>query len=511
MLKHKSYKLIENPLGFSIEGGSDRVKVNISLKDAHWLLEDELGMHQATFGFFEITKLARAAAEYSLEYYVNDVGGFDESRMEKPRVAFILSKFLSKLFSNQLKRLKSKIDPVILDVHRAIFTSTMGCGRIAKDMKFYTTASTHLLCDISNYRAAAIAARYLGEGMALEFFSVDDTDLDLLDVEKNYYDYFYSITREYPVPPEKFMREYWRKQYTFVPYEFRNQFPLWRCVSLLEDWKLLYSPDRTSYTALNRTLMNLPAISPRLVLRLRESYLPRPFFNRIELMFYLGSVPQRRNSGIHFFQSTEAEIRKSLKELERATNNKFSLRKVSSFDFLGKYVNDCNIVGFKGRLVSLIRRAIQWHREVALNNRGKIISHHGNQPAAVPPIPLPESNEKCDVRFLDTVEAIVAEGEKMEHCISTYIEKALAGDAYLFHIDHRPSGESASVEVDRHGKVIQSRGPRNCINSAAIQGQSLLEKWGKNIISSNPVLAYSGPHDYFLEPDHQDFDDQLPF
>ena len=67
MLKHKSYKLIENPLGFSIEGGSDRVKVNISLKDAHWLLEDELGMHQATFGFFEITKLARAAAEYSLE------------------------------------------------------------------------------------------------------------------------------------------------------------------------------------------------------------------------------------------------------------------------------------------------------------------------------------------------------------------------------------------------------------------------------------------------------------
>lgn len=33
-------------MGFSVQGGSDRVKVIISLTVAHWVLEDELGMHQ---------------------------------------------------------------------------------------------------------------------------------------------------------------------------------------------------------------------------------------------------------------------------------------------------------------------------------------------------------------------------------------------------------------------------------------------------------------------------------
>ena len=56
MAKHKGYKVTEGPMGFSVEGGSDRVKVIISLRDAHWVLEDELGMHQEKFGFFEVTK-----------------------------------------------------------------------------------------------------------------------------------------------------------------------------------------------------------------------------------------------------------------------------------------------------------------------------------------------------------------------------------------------------------------------------------------------------------------------
>jgi hypothetical protein len=73
MAKHKGYTVAEGPMGFSVEGGSDRVKVIISLRDAHWLLEDELGMHQEKFGFFEVTKLAKEAAKYSLEYDVDKV------------------------------------------------------------------------------------------------------------------------------------------------------------------------------------------------------------------------------------------------------------------------------------------------------------------------------------------------------------------------------------------------------------------------------------------------------
>ena len=84
---------------------------------------------------------------------------------------------------------------------------------------------------------------------------------------------------------------------------------------------------------------------------------------------------------------------------------------------------------------------------------------HGDKPAAIPPIPLPESNEKLKVRFLDTVSAIADEGQEMKHCIATYIDKALSGDSYLFHIDHLETGQVASVEVDRFGRVIHGRVP----------------------------------------------------
>jgi hypothetical protein len=67
----------------------------------------------------------------------------------------------------------------------------------------------------------------------------------------------------------------------------------------------------------------------------------------------------------------------------------------------------------------------------------------------------------------------------MNLCIATYINKALSGDSFLFHIDHLETGQVASVEVDRFGRVIQSRGPENFINAAAKHGESLLKEWGQ--------------------------------
>jgi len=61
------------------------------------------------------------------------------------------------------------------------------------------------------------------------------------------------------------------------------------------------------------------------------------------------------------------------------------------------------------------------YREQALAKKENAIELHGDRPAANPPIPLPESNEKLKVRFLDTVAAIASEGEEMKHCIATPI------------------------------------------------------------------------------------------
>jgi hypothetical protein len=375
-------------------------------------------------------------------------------------------------------------------VQRAIFSSSMGCGRIAMDSRFYTTASKYLLSDISKYRPAAVATRYLGEKLALDNFSIEDSDLDLVDVEKSYHRYYVGNCGG-AAHQNEFERNQWRNYYCCVPDELRTSLPFGRCVELLENWKLLYSPDRTSYTALNRTLMNCPAVPPRLLLKLREGFLPRPIFNRIELMLNIESVSLLRHKET-LAQSSETEICNALKVLRSATHNLLSTRSSNSIRFLVEYINDYR-VDFKGRLMELVRRSVRWHREQALAKKEEALALHGNQPAAVPPIPLPESNEKCKVRFLDTVGAIASEGEEMKHCIATYIDKALAGDSYLFHIDHLETGQVASVEVDRFGRVVQSRGPENFINTAAKQGESLLKEWGQKILANHQGDIFDDP------------------
>ena len=490
MAKHKGYKVAEGSMGFSVEGSSGRVKVNISLRDAHWVLEDELGMHQEKFGFFEVTKLAKEAAKYSLEYCVCKVVNPEIQQISKDNTVFILSKFLCKVFSAQLKRLKTKIDPTILDVQRAIFTSSMGCGKVAMDSKFYTTASKYLLSDILKYRPAAVAARYLGEPLALDCFSVEDSDLDLADVEKGYHKFFVEACGGVNCQND-FDRKQWRNFYQCVPYEQRTPLPFGRCVELLENWKLLYSPDRTSYTALNKTLMNCPAVSARLLIRLREGFLSRPIFNRIELMLNIECALLIRHKKV-LSQSTETEICKALKILRSATHNTLSTRSANSINYLVGYINDYR-ADFQGKLVELVRRSVRWHREQALTKKEDAIELHGDKPAAIPPIPLPESNEKLKVRFLDTVAAIASEGQEMKHCIATYINKAISGDSFLFHIEHLETGQVASVEVDRFGRVLQSRGPENFINTAAKQGESFLKEWGQKIIDNHPGDIYDIP------------------
>ena len=490
MAKHKSYTVTEGPRGFSVQGGSDRVKIIVSLRDAHWLLEDELGMHQEKFGFFEVTKLAKEAAKIALEYEVDKVMDPDIKHIDKHRSTFLLSKFLCKIVSTQLKRLKTKIDPTILDVQRAIFTSSMGCGKVAMDPKFYTSASKYLLSDISKYRPAAVATRYIGARLALDCFSVEDLDLELADVEKGYHKFFVEACGGANYQND-FDRKQWRNFYQCVPYEQRISLPFGRCVELLENWKLLYSSDRTSYTALNKTLMNCPAVPSRLLLKLRRVFLSRPIFNRIELMLNIECATLLMHKKV-LSQSTETEICKALKILRSATHNALSTRRSNSINFLVEYVNDYR-ANFQGKLVELVRRSVRWHREQALTKKEDAIELHGDRPAAIPPIPLPESNEKLKVRFLDTVAAIANEGQEMKHCIATYIDKALSGDSYLFHIDHLETGQVASVEVDRFGRVLQSRGPENFINTAAKHGESLLKEWGQKIIDNHPGDIYNLP------------------
>jgi PcfJ-like protein len=96
-----------------------------------------------------------------------------------------------------------------------------------------------------------------------------------------------------------------------------------------------------------------------------------------------------------------------------------------------------------------------------------------------PPIPLPG---QPNVVFLDTVGAVTREGERMHHCIASYIPRAVAGNCFLFHVDY--AGEQASVEVNPWGQVTQAFGPSNKRNVAAQWGRRVLGSWGRKLATS---------------------------
>jgi hypothetical protein len=116
---------------------------------------------------------------------------------------------------------------------------------------------------------------------------------------------------------------------------------------------------------------------------------------------------------------------------------------------------------------------------------------------AVPPVPLPTTT---GVRFLATVDDLIAEGAAMHHCIATCASAGLAGHAFYFHVDH--AGARASVEVDRQGRVVQSKGPANADNAAARWGRDVLGRWARGLVLVDVLRRHAG--DDTAVPDDDD-------
>ncbi len=493
----KKYKVYESPYEFLIDGGIDRGRIRVHLDETCWTLENVDDFVVQEFGFFEIGKLANAAVKVALKYILNPKTIDDKSNYYRQNPSNT-TKVLSKILASQFSRLKEKINPTVLAVQRAIFSCSMGCGPLAINPKFYALASKYLINDIITYRPAAVAARYLHTYWGIQGFEVEDQDLEYAEVAR--------AIAEYAM--EEFCKENWKDYYECLPISYKKPLPLERCLELLNDWKLLYSFNRKKNTALNRTLMNCPGVSSRALLKLCRGELKRPVFKKLEFFLNIAALqPTRRidNSNL-FFYSTEDEIKKAINEVSASTHNKLSLRKFSSVEFMMHYSNSFPGRNSNCRLLGLVRKSIRWHREEVIKQKNEIIDHFNDRQIMLPPIPLPISNGKIKITFLDSINAILVEAEKLQHCISNYVEKAVNGDCFLFHIDHLTSGEIASIEVDRWGRVIQACGPKNQINLAAKNGESLLKKWGKNLLS----LAYQSNGNDFIIPDSENCYD-LPF
>ena len=87
---------------------------------------------------------------------------------------------------------------------------------------------------------------------------------------------------------------------------------------------------------------------------------------------------------------------------------------------------------------------------------------------------LPSDSAIC---HLGTVEDIVDEGQRMGHCVASYVPEAIAGRCYLFHVDHE--GDAATVMVQWDGAITEAAGPRNRRNEALPWGVGQLRQWAR--------------------------------
>src|SRR5262249_44877346 len=249
-------------------------------------------------------------------------------------------------------------------------------------------------------------------------------------------------------------------------------------LSLLQDWRSLFSVTGTPYTSLNRTLMNLPGGVPSaLVCDLNKIQLQRPLTDRLE--FLVALLATQHNNGRHqalFMAARREEILRALQRVAAHLRHELSPRRTKDVAFFVRFLSDYP-EAHHGNIVGLAHKSIVWHQQEQGQRIANTLRTLGpDTPAALPPIALPE---RPQIRFLATVKDICEEGVMMDHCISTYAEKAIKGACFLFHVEHE--GTMASVQVNAEGRVVQSRGPRNRKNLASQWGERILGQWGREL------------------------------
>lgn len=297
-----------------------------------------------------------------------------------------------------------------------------------------------------------------------------------------------------------------------------------------ENWRVLFSDNNHTYKALNKTLNEMPrGIQVELVHNIRKIHLREPINDRVKLaaVGYGLGINNKRHHVDCLLRSSPAQIRKAFK-LFKKNYEKVHKRKMPqtlrgcrgianlinyAFDYDGRH---------DGEIVGLLEKAHRWHQDEELRlevqrqrwaaeaeerrqqraanelvwaaqaeERRKQEEEDRKKPTMAPPISLPDREE---IRFLDTVESVFQEAMDMKHCIASYAKRAMEGECYLFHIEK--DGEKASTMIDKDGKLVQSYGPRNCVNKASEWGGAVLGSWGgklaeflKEQVNGNELLS----------------------
>ncbi len=438
-----------------------REPVSVTLKP--YCLEVASSGETKTVGFFDFPPLVAESAVRLMAPWrppVREHEGPDEEQYAPYWASDWAMKRTQWAINKQLhaewQRLLGQVDPTVLAVHKKVFAATWNCQKAPLLSEDALYKEKYIVRDILSYRAAAVAT------LACDEFG----------------------------PPNE------------------------SSIQKMRHWRDLFAPaGMGAYTTLNKTLMNLPGgIPASLLADLRQLVLPRPIYNRLELATTIVAGARTADNFHVFAHATADEIKEAMRRISvslqrqeeaalvetmprytRLGRQRFGLptalssRRTKDIRTAVYYMLDFP-EDHRGRLAGLAEKAIRWHgAEGREQEARKTIKRFGTERAlALPPIPLPEVP---GIHLLKTVGDAVAEGERMQHCIASYSEKAVEGRCFLFHVEYQ--AETASVEVSHTGAVIQARGPRNNSNKATQWGARLLQEWGRGFGDEEARKAFA--------------------
>jgi hypothetical protein len=476
------YQFRELPDGFAVEG-QERPPVEVTFLP-HGLegryVGESAGGASERFGFFNFGKLLEFVSRGLMRDWRPHEGWYGARAWAHQQTA----KALARRLREQWLRLLGRADPDVLAVQRAIFAATFGDAALASEPALYR--ERYLVRDIVAYPAAAIAVRNtwaLSRDWAVNRLHGSEAARGLRELARGL-NVELSLLAEAPEP------------------DVATQ------LARLGDWKSLFSDTAESYRSLNRTLMNLPGRVPhRLVCNLRLVHLDRPIEARLELLavaLYAGLRVTREapfapwaDHGPVLLRASAVKLREALARLSRHLRQPLSPRRAADVRQLIQFLADYP-EPHAGHVLGLTDRAIRWHRDRHEERAAEMRRHYGaDAPTKRPPIPLPEVR---GVTFLGTVGAICAEAERMRHCVASYVDQAVWGGCYLFHVEHK--GEEATIEVGPEGRVRQAQGPHNRRNAAASYGKRVLNRWAAQL----PRGPYAPPRSR-----GRNDDDAVPF
>jgi hypothetical protein len=460
--------------------GSARTPVMIMHDGPRFAVTAE-GFRTRQFGLFDYFRISRAVAEGLMLNWESPKKGSAPAdpmvfRFESNHgpVEFVpkavhewavgrVAKCLGKRLHSWYKARLAETDPLCLDIQRIAFAAMFTTPQELLCERFYAQASEHILRDLKNYRAAAIALGHLPLFEPLR----QRTARQQLERSVQYEDLRRAAAA---VGLELELRE-------MYPAALERRAP--DTLDLMESWRGLFSPTGEPYRSLNRTLMNLPGgIAPGVLPYLKMTELERPILERSSLtvacLYGMHSASDTGRNKSVFMNASPDRIRRAMRLVAEHTRNQLSFRRTVDLKFLVGFLLDYP-EEHRGNIVGLAEKAIRWHLDQAQAEADRVVAQLGGQrEAAKPPIALPDDPR---ITLLSTVDEIVAEGRAMGNCVSSYAGSAVRGECYLLHA--AKDGEDATIEVTWRGEVSQAVGPRNRLNDTARWGRRVLSRWGK--------------------------------